>query len=160
MITSTTDKELQGDGQTAPLESFNMCKRASENVKSDYKYVEHRCQFADMYNRCTRDVCYYSKDESPDVCNKHWVKCKFCGSPLVLPPNQMEIPICDSCLSLINQHLRLPFTCAFCGKSVNEYTAMPFTRLCNECLTTYVFHPSCARYLPGTPVELVPLDLP
>jgi len=160
MITTTTDDELQGDNQNTRLESFSMCKHASENEKSRYAYVEHRCRFADCYNRCTRDTCVFDKDESPDVCNKHWVKCIFCQDLFSIDPKQMNVPICDRCISIIAQHLHLPATCAKCGASIGEYTSMPFTRLCEDCISKYLFNDTCWHWELHHEVSTTPLDLP
>jgi hypothetical protein len=159
MITSTTDKELQGDGQTAPLESFNMCKYDSDGT-TPYKGVTQSCRFKDYEGRCVLERCYYEQDESPEVAHKLWIKCIACGDPFSIPPNQMRIPICSKCQSILYQHLHYPQTCCKCGATIAEPTAMPFTRLCSECQKQLLFNDACARFLPAGPVDLTPLDLP
>lgn len=160
MITSTTDKELQGDGQDAPLESFNMCKRASENVKSDYKYVSFQCKHADYTGRCCLDNCIYDREESPDTAHKQWVHCLICDDLLAVPPNQLDVPICQKCRSVLKQCMKLPFTCQKCGKSQSHISKFPFSRLCDECAQDLLWCDNCLHWSPIKTTELADFDLP
>lgn len=160
MITSTTDEELKGDNQDTPLESFNICKYAHQNEKSEYSMVSHSCKYADCFSRCTRESCVFEKDEHPALAHKFWVTCIFCRDKFSIDPKQMDVPICSRCRQIIANHLKLPFVCAHCGASVNEYTAMPFTRLCSDCLSKYVFNEACVHFELGEEVSTTPLDLP
>jgi len=160
MITSTTDEQLTGDGQNDVLESFSRCKHLDQNTSSDYSYVTHQCKYADVYGRCTRDTCYYDKDESPDVCNKHWFKCVFCGATMSLDPKQVNIPVCDQCLSLFNQCLRLPFTCAKCGATQAKPSKFLFSRLCDSCIDDLVFNDNCEHWAQIKTANISDFDLP
>ena len=160
MITTTTDDELQGDNQNTRLESFSKCKHASENQKSKYPYVDHRCKFADCYNRCTRDTCVFDKDESPDVCNKHWVHCLLCDDPMSIDPKQMDVPICDRCRSVLRQCMKLPFTCAKCGASQSHVSKFPFSRLCDSCIEDLLWCENCKHWTPIRSTSIADFDLP
>jgi hypothetical protein len=160
MISSTTDQQLTGDGQDEVLESFSKCKHMDQNIDSKYVHVKHQCKYSDMYGRCTRDTCYYDADESPDVCNKHWFTCVFCGKTMSIDPKQVSIPVCDECLSLFNQCLRLPFTCMKCGAVQGSHSKILFSRLCDDCVDTLLFNDCCKHWALDHEAGTAGYDLP
>lgn len=159
MITSTTDQELKGDGQAAPLESFNMCKYDKDGT-TGYVGVENSCKFKDYKGRCCLERCYYEQDESPSVANKLWIKCVACSDVFSIPPNQMRIPLCPKCLSILHQHLHYPQTCCKCGAGIMGPTSMPFTRLCQSCIDNLLFNDNCLHWAQIKSANTTPLDLP
>lgn len=160
MITSTTDEELKGDNQDTALESFNMCKRASENQKSEYKYVDHRCRHADYTGRCCLESCIYDRSESPDVAHKQWVHCLICDDLLSLDPKQLDVPLCDRCRSLLRQCMKLPFTCCKCGQVQSHVSKFPFSRLCDSCVEDLLWCENCEHWSPIKSTPIADFDLP
>ena len=156
IIESTSDQKMVGDYQDQIMESWSLCPHVDEFYdaeKDGFRHVHHKCKFADMYNRCIKDHCFFDTNESPKIAHKHWINCAFCGGEHSIDPKQMAIPVCDKCLAMIQECLHMPFTCMKCGAKQKWFSKAIFSRLCDECWSIFMFNDACVNWELAGPVE-------
>lgn len=144
---STSEKKFEGSDNDRPLESFEQCKHVDYNYSSkEHPIVKHKCKYADIYNRCTRDECIFDADETSKICNKHWETCILCGNVFTVPPNMMDVRFCDKCRGRLLFSETLPFTCLLCGQKQDRPSKAPFSQICDDCFQNYIFCPNCMHW--------------
>lgn len=144
---NSSDKQMVGDDNDVPLESFEQCKHAKRDFNNqEHPTVHHKCRYEDMYGRCTRDTCIYDGNETGKIAHKHWDTCVLCGNTLTLSPEMMAIPFCDKCLARLRFAETLPFTCLLCGGSQGRPSKAPFSQICDDCFKNYIYSPNCKHW--------------
>ena len=145
-----SDKKMQGtdDQNNIPLESNEACKHTDYNYNSkEHPAVWHKCKYQDINSVCTRETCVFDSQEMPKVSNSHWERCILCGREFSLSPNMMDVPICDLCRGrLLFAERKEGFTCLLCGQYQIRPSKAPFSQICDDCFTNYIFCPNCLHW--------------
>ena len=129
-------EEVRGENQNEPLKQFVACP---------YIQTKTTCRYRDMYGRCTLENCILDQQETAPTTKKWWFKCIICGHPTALEPEAVRVPICESCISRMNDAEVLPFTCRYCGKKQYTPSQWMFSKVCDECIPK-LYSPNCDNY--------------
>lgn len=139
------NNELIGDGQTKDpnlIVAFDKCCRLNEDT-------EHKCKFRDIDDRCAFEQCIYDGSELPTITKKFSTNCIICGEPFHMDPRYMKAHICTSCLGRLQLTEKLPFTCICCGRSQDRPALIPFSRICDYCVSHRLFVTCCENFTPS-----------
>lgn len=147
MDSTTSNKELRGDGQDVAMESFELCKRTDEETNEDG--IHKSCKYKDAYGRCIFENCIYDEQDIPKPARRWWYHCVICDKVTSVNPKHVKAMICDTCQKRMWKAEKLPFTCINCGTSQNHPSIIMFSRICDNCVKTRLFNNTCLRFLPG-----------
>lgn len=139
-----------GEGEDNALESFSECKHRDYDYNSEkHPTVHHKCIYEDKEGRCTRDECVFDAYETAKLCNKHWDTCILCGRTVTVPPNMMDVPICDWCRArLLFAETKKGFDCLLCGQHQSHPSKAPFSQICDSCYKYFIYCPNCFYWTP------------
>lgn len=143
------EKKLKGDFQDElsnpdAIVAHDLCIRIQEDG-------DNECKFRDIDGRCAFEHCIYDGYELPNITKKFMTRCVICTKEFEMDPRFMKAHICTSCLQRIQKAEKLPFTCICCGTQQDKPSIIPFSSICDYCVSYKLFNTSCVRYLEGPP---------
>ena len=139
--------ELEGttakrDNNPDNMCAHNICLRIEEDGDKE-------CKFRDVDSRCAFEHCIYDGSELPPITKKFMTTCIICTKPFEIDPRHMKAHICSSCIQRIQKMEKLPFTCICCGSQQDKPSIIPFSSICDYCVSYKLFNTSCINYEEG-----------